>query len=75
MGKPRRKKKYLLLRGKMGNFIVVDRSWYDRMGIGKHRGDRQMWVIAYQNDDRAVLEAMGQLTDRLVKQTVTMEGD
>lgn len=67
----RRKKKYLLLRGKMGNYIVVHRSWYDRMGIGKHRGARQMWLIASQHDDRAVLEAMGNLTDRLVAQVVT----
>lgn len=67
----RRKKKYLLLRGKMGNFIVVSRSWYDRMSIGKHRGDRQMWVIASQSDDKEALEAMGNLTDRLVKQVVT----
>ncbi len=27
---PRRKKKWMLLRGKFGNFIVVSRDWYAR---------------------------------------------
>jgi len=67
--KARRKKKFMLLRGKMGSFIVVERSWYDHMGIGKHRGSKQMWLIAAQGDDLAVLEAMGNLTNRLVNAT------
>ena len=67
--KPRRKKNFLLLRGKMGSFIVVERSWYDSNGIGKPRGGKQMWLIAAQGDDRAALETMGNLTDRLVNAT------
>jgi hypothetical protein len=62
----RRKKKYLLLRGKMGNFIVGSREWYDSRGIGRKRGRNQMWVRAAQSDDREMLVKMGQLTDRYV---------
>ena len=70
----RRKKKWLLLRGKAGNYIVGSRDWYDSRGIGKKRGSNQMWLIAAQSDDREVLVAMGNLTDRLVQVKVTREG-
>jgi len=66
----RRKKKWLLLRGKAGNYIVGSREWYDSRGIGKKRGRNQMWVIAAQGDDREVLVAMGNLTDRFVQMKV-----
>jgi hypothetical protein len=59
-----RKRKYILLRGKFGNFIVVERSWYERKGIGRKRGSNQMWVIAAQSDDHAMLQAMASLTGR-----------
>ena len=59
-----RKRKYILLRGKFGNFIVVERSWYERKGIGRKRGSNQMWVIAAQSDDHAMLQAMANLTGR-----------
>ena len=71
MTKPRRKKKYILLRGAMGSFIVVERSWYDSKGIGRKRGRNQMWVIASQSDDREALITMASLTDRLVTCKVT----
>ena len=64
---PRRKKKWMLLRGKMGTFIVVERSWYDYVGIGKRRGKNQMWVIAAESDDHGAMQAMAGLTDRYVK--------
>ena len=64
---PRRKKKWMLLRGKMGTFIVVERSWYDYVGIGKRRGRNQMWVIAAESDDHGAMKAMAGLTDRYVK--------
>jgi len=66
----RRKKKWLLLRGKRGSYIVGSREWYDSQGIGKKRGSNQMWLIAAQSDDREVLVAMGNLTDRLVQMKV-----
>jgi len=62
----RRKKKYILLKGKRGNYIVCSREWYDSRGISKKRGSNQMWFIAAQSDDREMLEAMGRLTDRLI---------
>ena len=61
---PRRKKKYMLLRGRFGSFIVVERRWYDFTGIAKKRGSNQMWVIAAQSDDHAMLQAMASLTGR-----------
>lgn len=63
---PRRKKKWMLLRGKFGNFIVVERQWYDFVGIAKKRGSNQMWVIAAESDDHGAMEAMALLTDRYV---------
>jgi len=61
---PRRKKKYMLLRGKFGSFIVVERRWYDFTGIAKRRGRNQTWVIAAQSDDHAMLQAMAKLTEK-----------
>jgi len=61
---PRRKKKYMLLRGKFGSFIVVERRWYDFTGIAKQRGRNQTWVIAAQSDDHAMLQAMAKLTEK-----------
>jgi hypothetical protein len=61
---PRRKKKYMLLRGKFGSFIVVERRWYDFTGIAKKRGRNQTWVIAAQSDDHAMLQAMAKLTEK-----------
>ena len=69
----RRKKKYLLLKGKAGNYIVGSREWYDSRGIGRKRGRNQMWVIAAQSDDEGALMAMANLTDRLVTMKVTHE--
>lgn len=63
---PRRKKKWILLSGKFGTFIVVERSWYDSAGIGKQRGVNQMWWIAAESDDHGALETMALLTDRYV---------
>jgi hypothetical protein len=61
-----RKKKFILLRGKKGSFIVVLRSWYESKGIGKQRGSNQMWVIAAQHDDENVLKCMAELSGRYV---------
>jgi hypothetical protein len=71
--KTRRKKKYLLLKGRMGNYIVGSREWYDSRGIGRKRGRNQMWVIAAQSDDREMLVTMGNLTDRYVGMKVRNE--
>ena len=64
---PRRKKKYMLLRGRFGTFIVVERSWYDNRNMRKDR----MWKIVRESDDREMLSAMAGLTDRHVKMEVT----
>jgi hypothetical protein len=63
---PRRKKKWMLLRGKFGNFIVVSRDWYDSKGLGKKRGRNQTWLIAAESDDHGAMQAMALLTDRYV---------
>lgn len=68
---PRRKKKWMLLRGKKGTFIVVERSWYDYKGIGKRRGRNQMWVIAAESDDHGAMQAMAGLTDRYVTMEIS----
>jgi hypothetical protein len=67
---PRRKKKFMLLRGKMGNFIVVERKWYDFSGIARVQGKHKMWWIAAQDDDSEMLNAMAGLTDKHVKMHV-----
>jgi hypothetical protein len=66
---PRRKKKWMLLRGKKGNFIVVSRDWYDSKGMGRRRGRDQMWVIAAESDDHGAMQAMASLTGRHVYST------
>jgi len=63
---PRRKKKYMLLRGKFGSFIVVERRWYDYTGISRKR----MWKIVSESDDHGMLAAMAGLTDKHVKMEV-----
>lgn len=70
---PRRKKKFMLLRGFSGNFIVVRRSWYDSMGMAKQRG--RVWAIAAQHDDQSVLIHMAKLTDKLVAIKINHETD
>jgi hypothetical protein len=69
----KRKSKYMLLRGKFGNFIVVERRWYDFVGIAKKRGRNQSWVIAAQSDDHAILQTMAGLTGRHVPMEVNIE--
>ena len=59
------RKKYLLLRGKFGNFIVVDYGWYVDKRIAKARP--KMWWIDARSDDREMLIAMANLTDRYIK--------
>jgi len=61
---PRRKKTWMLLRGKFGHFIVVERRWYDYTGIAKRWGKFKVWWIAAESDDHAMLHAMAKLTDR-----------
>ena len=70
---PRRKKKFMLLRGFSGNFIVVERKWYDFTGIAKQRG--RVWAIAAQHDDQSVLIHMAKLTDKLVAIKINHETD
>jgi len=72
---PKRKKEYLLLRGKFGSYIVVERRWYDFSGIAKKRGSKQTWVIAAQSDDHGMLATMANLTDRHVEMKVNNQGE
>jgi hypothetical protein len=67
---PRRKKKFMLLRGKFGNFIVVERRWYDFTGVAKVQGEHKMWWIASESDDSDMLNTMASLTDKHVKMHV-----
>jgi hypothetical protein len=67
---PRRKKKWMLLRGKFGSFIVVERRWYDFAGIAKHRGHRQIWKIVAESDDHGALQKMAELTGDEVSMVV-----
>jgi len=73
---PRRKKKWMLLRGYSGSFIVVERRWYDYTGIARQRGDRKIWWIVAESDDHGAMQAMASLTDKYVKMYVnhTQEG-
>ena len=73
---PRRKKKWMLLRGHAGAFIVVERRWYDYTGIARQRGDRKIWWIVAESDDHGAMQAMASLTDKYVKMYVnhTQEG-
>jgi hypothetical protein len=72
---PRRKKKWMLLRGKSGNFIVVERRWYDYVGIAKKRGSHKAWWIVAESDDHGAMQAMASLTDRHLKMKVNHEQD
>ena len=67
-----RKKKFLMLRGKLsGSLIVVSREWYE-----SRRLKTRMWKIAAQHDDKETLMAMGRMFDMLkaVKVEHTTEG-
>ena len=64
---PRRKKKYMLLRGRSGSFIVVERRWYDYVGIAKQRGERKIWWIVAQSDDHGAMQAMAGLTGKFLE--------
>jgi hypothetical protein len=56
-----RKKKFLMLRGKLsGSLIVVSREWYESMYV-----KRSVWRIAAQHDDKETLMAMGRMADML----------
>ena len=72
---PRRKKKFMLLRGKMGNFIVVERRWYDYAGIARVQGKHKMWWIVAESDDHGAMQAMAGLTDNYLKMEVNHEQD
>ena len=61
---PRRKKKYMLLRGKYGTFIVGERKWYDFTGIGRRRGSKQMWWVVAESDDYTMLKNMAILSGK-----------
>lgn len=67
---PRRKKTWMLLRGKFGHFIVVERRWYDYTGIAKRWGKFKVWWIAAESDDHGALQAMASLTDKHLKMKV-----
>ena len=67
MTKPRRKKKYLLLRGNIsGVFVVCERTWYDHKLMRYDRG----WKIVAQSDDESMLTTMAMLTDKHLGMTV-----
>ena len=70
---PRRKKKWMLLRGRNGHFIVVERRWYDYTGIAKARGFRKSWWIVAESDDHGAMQAMASLTDKYLKMEVNHE--
>jgi hypothetical protein len=72
---PRRKKKWMLLRGKFGDFIVVERRWYDFTGIAKRYGKHKIWWIAAESDDHGAMQAMAGLTDKHIKMEVNHEVD
>ena len=70
---PRRKKTWMLLRGKSGSFIVVERRWYDYTGIAKARGFRKTWWVVAESDDHGAMQAMASLTDKYLKMEVNHE--
>jgi hypothetical protein len=72
---PRRKKKWMLLRGRNGHFIVVERRWYDFTGIASARGNNKSWWIVTQSDDLGAMHAMASLTDNYLKMEVNHEVD
>ena len=61
----------MLMRGFLGNFIVVRRVWYDSKGIAKQRG--RVWKIVAQHNDQSVLKTMAGLTDKFVALRVNHE--
>ena len=67
---PRRKKTWMLLRSRSGNFIVVERRWYDYAEIAKKRGFRKSWWIVAESDDHGAMQAMASLTDKYLKMEV-----
>jgi len=67
---PRRKKKWMLLRGKFGHFIVVERRWYDYTGIAKKRGRDKSWWIVAESDDHGAMQAMASLTEKHLRMEV-----
>lgn len=72
---PRRKKKWMLLRGKSGSFIVVERRWYDYVEIARKRGKDKAWWIVAESDDHGAMQAMAGLTDNYLKMEVNHEQD
>ena len=66
----RKKPKYLLLRGKDGWFIIVERKMYDLSGTAKHRGDSKSYWIVRESNDLDMLKAVGRLTEKLIFDTV-----
>jgi hypothetical protein len=72
---PRRKKKWMLLRGRSGSFIVVERRWYDYAEIARKRGKDKSWWIVAESDDHGAMQAMASLTDNYLKMKVYHEQD
>lgn len=72
---PRRKKTWMLLRGRSGSFIVVERRWYDYTEIARHRGRYKSWWIVAESDDHGAMQAMAGLTDKYLKMEVNHEVD
>ena len=72
---PRRKKKWMLLRGKSGNFIVVERRWYDYAEIAKKRGSHKAWWIVAESNDHGAMQAMAGLSGKHLKMEVNHEQD
>ena len=67
---PRRKKKFMLLRGRTGLFIVVERRWYDFTSIARQRGSNKTWWIVAESDDHGAMQAMAGLTGNYLKMRV-----
>ena len=67
---PRRKKKWMFLRSIFGTFIVVERKWYDSVGIAKQRGDRKRWWIVAESNDHGAMHAMAGLTGKYLNMEV-----
>lgn len=72
---PRRKKKWMLLRGKSGNFIVVERRWYDYAETAKKRGSYKAWWIVAESDDHGAMQAMAGLSGKYLKMEVNHTHD
>ena len=72
---PRRKKTWMLLRGKSGSFIVVERRWYDYVEIARKRGKDKAWWIVAESDDHGAMQAMAGLSGKYRKMEVNHEQD